>query len=83
MEQRTDEALNYMTEDELVILQQPPWGITFSNEDGREVGKLFFNKDGTLDFTGEATPAAHIFFTAFISQINAEWEKRYDKKQKG
>jgi hypothetical protein len=47
----------------------PDWGIHFQGDHG-EVGKLEFDKDGDLHFTGNADEAAKIFFRTVIEKNN-------------
>ena len=51
-----------------------PWGITFNNEVGDQVGHLGFDSQGQLEFKGETDRSAEIFFTAVIRANNQEME---------
>ena len=44
------------------------WGIYFNGENGEPVGRLEFDSHGALDFTGNATQAAEIFFGCVVEQ---------------
>jgi len=51
------------------LADQVPWGIHFQGDNG-EVGKLEFDKEGDLHFSGNATESAKIFFKTVIEQNN-------------
>ena len=83
-----DEALNYMTEGEQerlkIRLDPPETLISFQDENSRQVGRLFFNKekDNMLDFEGNATEAAQIMFQAFIKHVEEQLlERERDQKR--
>jgi len=48
--------------------------ITFQNDKNEEIGKLSFDDNGDLHFTGNADEAAKVFFTAVVKLNN----KRFD-----
>jgi len=52
-----------------------PWAIRFTNDVGREVGALTFDKHGRLTFAGNADKGAQIFFNAVIATNNEEIRK--------
>ena len=47
-----------------------PWCVQFTNDDQKEVGKLEFDKEGDLHFSGDADEAAKIFFRCVIEKNN-------------
>lgn len=60
----------------------PNYNMTFSNADGKEVGKLDFNGD-TMKFSGNAEQSAQVFFDwiaeSFASRLLQERKKEYDR----
>ena len=57
-------------EDRLAFFDPPDWAINFTNDAGKDVGKLEFDKEGDLHFSGNADEAAKIFFTAVVKLNN-------------
>jgi len=55
-----------------LIADSLPWGIHFTNDKGKKVGKLEFDKEGDLHFSGDADEAAKVFFTAVV-QLNNKY----------
>lgn len=49
-----------------------PWAIHFTNDAGKDVGALTFDKHGRLTFAGNADKAAQIFFNVVIETNNEE-----------
>lgn len=71
-----------MSDDKLFIHSPADWGIHFHNDVGDDVGKLSFDSQGQLEFTGEADKAARIFFDNVIehnSEKIRELEERIEE----
>lgn len=51
-----------------------PWGIHFTNKKGKGVGKLEFDDNGDLHFSGDADEAAKIFFTTVVKLNNQHFD---------
>lgn len=47
-----------------------PWAITFQNDVGDTVGKLQFDSQGQIEFSGEADKAAMQFFNSVVRTNN-------------
>ena len=60
-----------MTEErEKYLIELPiPWGIHFQGDHG-EVGKLEFDENGELTFSGNANESAQIFFDTVVKNNN-------------
>ena len=57
-------------EDRLAFFDPPDWAINFTNDAGKDVGKLEFDKEGDLHFSGNADEAAKIFFRCVVENNN-------------
>lgn len=78
------EAQKLKERDQSIFIANPqPWGIHFTNDHGKDVGKLEFDKDGYLHFSGDATDSARVFFTAVVKCNNQYVDETNELAQKG
>lgn len=56
----------------------PDWSINFTGDSGKDVGKLEFDENGDLHFSGDADEAAKIFFSCVVEANN---KKNDDMRQ--
>ena len=60
--------------DDITFFKPPPWAIHFNNDAQKEVGKLEFDDNGDLHFSGDADEAAKVFFTAVVKCNNQRFD---------
>ena len=64
-------------------VEPPKWEIAFQNAKGKKVGTLKFNSHGELDFKGDATRSAEVFFRAVVRANNQTLEDMRELAEMG